>query len=54
MTVCADERSREKERRHSDLGIKEPRARGGENTSGGIGQGGAYTISVAIKMCHLS
>lgn len=31
MTVCADERSREKERRHSDLGIKEPRARGGEN-----------------------
>lgn len=34
-----------KERRRSDLGIKEPRARGGitqdagENTSGGIGQG---------------
>ena len=44
----------------SDVGIKEPRARGdiscdaGESTAGGTGQGGAYTLSVDMPRCAIS
>jgi hypothetical protein len=60
--ACASEWSwgRGRKKGDSDVGIKEPRARGdiscdaGESTAGGTGQGGAYTLSVDMPRCAIS
>ena len=62
VVVCACECSSGQDRKKgdSDVGIKEPRARGsiscdaGESTSGGTGQAGAYTLSVDMPRCAIS
>jgi hypothetical protein len=62
VVACAGERIREQSRKKgdSDVGIKEPRAKGGiscdagGSTAGGTGQGGAYTLSVDMPRCAIS
>ena len=62
VVVCACECSSGQDRKKgdSDVGIKEPRARGsiscdaGESTSGGTGQAGAYTLSVDMPSYSIS
>ena len=62
VVACASKRIRGQGRKKgdSDVGIKEPRARGsiscdaGESTSGGTGQAGAYTLSVDMPRCAIS
>ena len=62
VVACASKRIRGQGRKKgdSDVDIKVPRARGGIScdadgrTSGGTGQGGAYTLSIDMPRCAIS
>ena len=62
VVACASKRIRGRGRKKgdSDVDIKVPRARGGIScdadgrTSGGTGQGGAYTLSIDMPRCAIS